>query len=161
MRDTPQREPSTKLHRVLAAHRRRARIIAQLHAQAIAPANKANNDLSAQHQAIKAGIAKHSRWRKADAVIATGILKMIAVTILIAALGSILAFAFWPWWPRGSDMDIGHFAPVIILGLILGLFGWGVVYTSARVEHERGEHRLKKYGSLPEKYGSLRDTTRW
>jgi hypothetical protein len=96
MRDTPQREPSTKLHRVLAAHRRRARIIAQLHAQAIAAANKANNDLSAQHQAIKTGIAKHSRWRKADAVIATGILKMIAVTILIAALGSILAFAFWP-----------------------------------------------------------------
>jgi hypothetical protein len=96
MRDTPQREPSTKLHRVLAAHRRRARIIAQLHAQAIAAANKANNDLSAQHQAIKAGIAKHSRWRKANAAIATGILKMIAVTILIAALGSILAFAFWP-----------------------------------------------------------------
>ena len=57
-------------------------------------------------------------------------------------------------------MDLGHLAPMVIVGLILGLFGWGVVYISARVEHERGEHRLKKYGSLPEKYGSLRDTPR-
>jgi hypothetical protein len=96
MRDTPNREPSTNLHRVLAAHKRRARIIAQLHKQAIAAANKANDDLSAQHQAINAGIAKHSRWRKADGVIATGLLKMIAVTILIAALASILVLAFWP-----------------------------------------------------------------
>ena len=93
MRDTPDREPSTKLHRVLAAHRRRARIIAQLREQAIAAAN---DDLSAQQKEIKAGITRHPRWRKADGVIATGILKMIAVTILIAAIGSILALALWP-----------------------------------------------------------------
>ena len=93
MRDTPQREPSTKLHRVLAAHRRRARIIAQLHDQAIAAANA---DRLAQQTAIKARITRHSRWSKADGVIATGILKMIAVTILIAALGFILALALWP-----------------------------------------------------------------
>ena len=90
MRDTPQGEPSTKLRRVLAAHRRRARIIAQLHDQAIAAANA---DRLAQQTAIKARITRHSRWGKADGVIATGILKMIAVTILIAALGSILALA--------------------------------------------------------------------
>lgn len=27
--------------------------------------------------------------------------------------------------PRGSDMDIGHIAPMVIVGLVLGLFGWG------------------------------------
>lgn len=93
MRDTPQREPLTKLQRVLAAHRRRARIIAQLHHQAIAAANA---DRLAQQTAIKARITRHSRWRKADGVIATGILKMIAVTLLIAALGFILVLALWP-----------------------------------------------------------------
>jgi hypothetical protein len=84
MRDKPQREPSTKLHRVLAAHRRRARIIAQLHDQAIAAANA---DQLAQQTAIKARVTRYSRWRKADGEIATGILKMIAVTTLIAAPG--------------------------------------------------------------------------
>ena len=39
--ERPEKEPSTKLHRVLAAHRRRARIIAQLHEQAIAAAHNA------------------------------------------------------------------------------------------------------------------------
>jgi hypothetical protein len=87
MSDTPQREPSTKLHRVLAAHRRRERIIAHMHEQAIAAANA---DRLALQTAKKAGTIRDSRWRKADAAIATGVLKMIAVTILIAALGCIL-----------------------------------------------------------------------
>lgn len=87
MSDTPHREPSTNLYRVLAAHRRRARTIAQLHEQAIAAANA---DRLALQTAKKAGTIRDSRWRKADAAIATGVLKMIAVTILIAALGCIL-----------------------------------------------------------------------
>jgi len=88
MSDTPHREPSTNLHPVLAAHRRRARIIAQLHEQAIAAANA---DRLALQTAKKACITGDSRWRKADAVVAAGILKMLAVTILIAAFGCILA----------------------------------------------------------------------
>jgi hypothetical protein len=77
-----------KLVPILAAHERRARLIAQIQEQAIAAANA---DRLALQTAKKAGIIRDSRWRKADAVIAAGILKMIAVTILIAALGCILA----------------------------------------------------------------------
>ena len=64
MSDTPiWREPPPKLDRVLAAHERRARLIAQLHAQAIATAN----DLSAQRKAIRADIAKDAGRRRAEA----------------------------------------------------------------------------------------------
>jgi acyl transferase domain-containing protein len=64
MSDTPiRREPPPKLDRVLSAHERRARLIAQLHEQAIAIAN----DLSAQHKAVRANIAKDARRRKAEA----------------------------------------------------------------------------------------------
>jgi hypothetical protein len=52
--------PPPKLNRVLAAHERRARLIAQLHEQAIATAN----DLSARHKAIRADIAKDARRPK-------------------------------------------------------------------------------------------------
>jgi hypothetical protein len=84
MRDRSTQHP--KLDGAIAAHERRARLIAQLHEQAVAAAN---NDLSAPH-AIKAGITKHARWQKADRMIATAILKMIAAALLIAALGCIL-----------------------------------------------------------------------
>ena len=61
MSDTPiRREPPPKLDRVLAAHERRARLIAQLHEQAIATAN----DPSARQNAIKE-ITKDARRRKA------------------------------------------------------------------------------------------------
>ena len=64
MSDTPiRREPPPKLDRVLAAHERRARLIALLHEQAIATAN----DLLAQQKAIKADIAKDARRRKVEA----------------------------------------------------------------------------------------------
>ena len=42
-------------------------------------------------------------------------------------------------------MDLGHIAPFVIVGLIVGMFGWGVVRFSAQVERQRAEHRLKKY----------------
>jgi hypothetical protein len=55
MSDTPiRRDSPANLDRVSAAHQRRARIIAQLHEQAIAAAN----DFSAQHKAIRGGPAK-------------------------------------------------------------------------------------------------------
>ena len=58
MSDTPiRRQPPPKLDRVLATYERRARLIAQLHEQAI----KKANDLSAQHKAIRADIAKDAR----------------------------------------------------------------------------------------------------
>ena len=85
MRDRSTQHP--KLDGAVAAHERRARLIAQLHEQAIAAAN---NERSAQQQVIKPGITKHARWQKADRMIATAILKMIAAALLIAALGCIL-----------------------------------------------------------------------
>jgi hypothetical protein len=67
-----------------AARQRRVRLIAQIHRQAIAAANA---DRLAQ-QAAEA--TRQSRWRKADGVIAAGILKMIAVAAVIAALGCVV-----------------------------------------------------------------------
>jgi hypothetical protein len=67
-----------------AAHQRRARLIAQIHRQAIAAANA---DRLAQQAP---DVTRHSRWRKADGIIATGILKMLAVSSLIAVLGCAL-----------------------------------------------------------------------
>jgi hypothetical protein len=64
MSDTPiRRKPQPKLDRVLAAHERRARIIAQLHEQAIAAAS----DFAAQHKAIRADIAEDAGRRKVEA----------------------------------------------------------------------------------------------
>jgi hypothetical protein len=69
MGDTPiKRKPPATLDRVLAAHARRARIIAQLHEQAIASAN----DLAAQHTAIGAFNAKDDRRQKAEAWLCAG-----------------------------------------------------------------------------------------
>jgi hypothetical protein len=68
-----------------AAFQRRARLIADMHEQANAVANA---DRLAQRAA--AAIA-HSRWRKADGIIATAALKIIAVAAFIALLGCILA----------------------------------------------------------------------
>ena len=41
-------------------------------------------------------------------------------------------------------MDVGHIAPLVIVGLIVGIFGWGVVRFSAKVGGKRAEHRLRK-----------------
>ena len=80
MSDTPiHREPAPKLDRVLAAHERRARLIAQLHEQAIATAN----DLSVQHKAISAGIAKDDGRRKAEA--------WLCAAAFLLTLGGIVA----------------------------------------------------------------------
>jgi hypothetical protein len=86
MSDTPAHHEQLKLDSVLAAHKRRARLIARLHEQAIAGPI---NDLSAS-KCNKAGVTKHARWQKADRLIATAILKMIGAAILIAVLGCIL-----------------------------------------------------------------------
>ena len=54
MSDTPAHHQQLKLDSVLAAHKRRARLIARLHEQAIAgPIN-----------ASKAGITKHARGKR-------------------------------------------------------------------------------------------------
>jgi hypothetical protein len=70
------------------AYRRRARLIAQMHAQANAVANA---DQLAQ---LAANAIAHSRWRKADGIIVTAALKIIVVAAFIALLGCILAL----WW---------------------------------------------------------------
>jgi hypothetical protein len=41
-------------------------------------------------------------------------------------------------------MDLGHAAPLVIVGLIVGIFGWGVVRFSARVGRKRAERRPRK-----------------
>jgi hypothetical protein len=80
MSDTPtQRGPQARLDRVLA-YERRARLIAQLHRQAIATAN----DLLTQRKAIEAGHAKDAQRRKTEAW-------LIAAGAIIVALGCILA----------------------------------------------------------------------
>jgi hypothetical protein len=38
---------------------------------------------------------------------------------------------------------------MFIVGLILGLFGWGVVRISARMEDRRGEHRVNSWRDTP------------
>ena len=88
MSDTPtQRGPPARPDRVLAAHERRARLIAQLHRQAIATAN----DLLTQRKAIEAGHAKDAQRRKTEAW-------LIAAGAIIVALGCILAL--WLVIPR-------------------------------------------------------------
>jgi hypothetical protein len=69
MSDTPAHHEQLKLDSVLAAHKRRARLIARLHEQAIAGPI---NDLSAS-KCNKAGVTKQARWQKADRLIATAI----------------------------------------------------------------------------------------
>ena len=81
MSDTPtQREPPPKLDRVLAAHERRARLIAQMHRQAMEIAN----NLLTQQQAVEAGLAKvtkDARHRRTEAIAGA----------LVVALGCVLA----------------------------------------------------------------------
>jgi hypothetical protein len=69
-------------------HERRARLIAQIQEQAIAAAN---NDLSPPQNAIEPDITRRAQWQKADGMIATAILKMMAVAMIIAGLGCIIA----------------------------------------------------------------------
>ena len=81
MSDTPiRREPPPELDRVLAAHERRARLIAQLHEQAIAIAN----DLSAQHKAVRANTAKDARRRKAEAWLFSAGAFLLALSCIVA-----------------------------------------------------------------------------
>ena len=81
MSETPtQREPPLYLDRILAAHERRARLIAQMHRQAMETANNLLN----QHTAIEAGfakVAKDAKRRRTEAIAGA----------LVVALGCILA----------------------------------------------------------------------
>jgi hypothetical protein len=79
MSDTPTRRGLPPvLDRI--AHQRRARLIAELHRRAIATAN----DLSAQQEAIRAGITKDARRLKT-------VTWMSIAGAFVVALGSILA----------------------------------------------------------------------
>jgi hypothetical protein len=91
MSDSPiERKPPPALDRVLAAHQRRARIITQLHDQAIATAS----DLSAQHKAIRGSTAKNAGRGKAEAWLCSGVF-LLPLGSIVAA-GCILA-ASVPW----------------------------------------------------------------
>jgi acyl transferase domain-containing protein len=87
MSDTPiQREPPPKIDRLPAAHERRARLIAQLHEQAIATAN----DLAARREAIRAGVAKDALHRKAEAWLFSSGAFLLALGCIVA-VGCMLA----------------------------------------------------------------------
>jgi hypothetical protein len=89
MSDSSTQHP--KLDGAVEVHQRRARLIAQIQEQAIAAANA---DRLAQQTAIKTSITRHAQWQKADRVIATAMLRMMAAAFFIAALTCILAL----WW---------------------------------------------------------------
>ena len=79
MSDTPiQRKPPPKVDRVLAAHERRARVIAELHEQAVVTANA----LSAQRKVTRADTAD-ARRGKDEAWFCAG--------VFLLALGCIVA----------------------------------------------------------------------
>jgi hypothetical protein len=43
-------------------------------------------------------------------------------------------------------MDIGHIAPLILIGIGIAAFGWGMVRISARIERRRAARHVVKYG---------------
>jgi hypothetical protein len=79
-------KPPLKLNRVLAAHERRARLIAQLHEQAIATAN----DLSAQRTATRASVAQNVQRRKFEDLLFSAKAFLLALGCIVA-VGCILA----------------------------------------------------------------------
>jgi hypothetical protein len=86
MSDGPiQRKPRPTLDGVLTAYERRARLIAQLHEQAIATANA----YSAQYKVIRAFTAKDDRRRKAEPWLCVGAF-LLTLGGIVAA-GCILA----------------------------------------------------------------------
>ena len=76
-----QRERSPMLD---TAHQRRARLIAQIHREAIAAANA--DRLARQ----VTNVTRQSRWREADEILATGVLKLIVAASVIGVLGCAL-----------------------------------------------------------------------
>jgi hypothetical protein len=91
MSDAPiQRKPPPKLDYVRAAHERRARIIAQLHAQAIAAAS----DLAIQGEPITAGTAKDAGRGKAEAWFCAGAF-LLALGCIVAAGCMVAATVSW------------------------------------------------------------------
>jgi hypothetical protein len=86
MSDAPIQRDPPKLDRVAAAHERRARLIAQLLEQSIATAN----DLSAEQEAMRAGLAKDAQRRKAEAWLFSAEDFLIALGCVVAA-GCMLA----------------------------------------------------------------------
>jgi hypothetical protein len=42
-------------------------------------------------------------------------------------------------------MDIGHIAPLVVLGIGIALVGWAMMHIAARIERRRAEHH-SKYG---------------
>ena len=79
-----QRERPLKLDRVLAAHERRARLIAQMHRQAMETANNLLN----QHQGIEAGLIKvaNARRRRTEAIAGAFVVALGCLLALLAMM---------------------------------------------------------------------------
>jgi hypothetical protein len=87
MGDTPiQRDSPTNLDRVLAAHERRTRLIAQLHDEAIAAAYNS----SVEQRAMRTARAENAQGRKAEAWLPSAEDFVIALCCLVA-FGCMLA----------------------------------------------------------------------
>jgi hypothetical protein len=79
MSDTPtQRKPPSTLDHALAAHERRARLIAQLHTQAVAT----SHDLAVRRKARTTGLHEERRRRKAE---------WLCMIVFLSTLGGIVA----------------------------------------------------------------------
>ena len=77
--------PTGERDRVQAAYERRARVIAQLHKR-----RRTANDLSAQHKAIRASIAKDARPQKAETWLFSASAFLLALGCIVA-MGCMLA----------------------------------------------------------------------
>jgi len=80
-----QRERPLKLDRALAAHERRARLIAQMHRQAMETANNLLN----RHRGIEAGlvkVAKDARRRRTEAIAGAFVLALGCILALLAMM---------------------------------------------------------------------------
>jgi hypothetical protein len=53
-------------------------------------------------------------------------------------------------------MDIGHIAPLFLIGIGIAAFGWGMVRISARIERRRAARHVVKYG-----HSNIQNTTRY
>jgi hypothetical protein len=84
------REHAPSIAPKLEAHERRARLVAQIQEQAIANAKAGR---LVQRTVIRPGVTKHSRWNRADRVMATGIIKVAMVAWLVVVIACIIVLS--------------------------------------------------------------------
>jgi hypothetical protein len=90
--DTLRRTHPSELNRALAAHQRRARVIAELHEQTIASVNPP----SAPRKEIEAGMTQDARQGKKEAWFCAGVF-LLALGCIVAAGCILITTVPWRW----------------------------------------------------------------